>query len=100
MLVTEVAVLSVFIPRHAARIVGGDFFVRLIRTQLFALGGFAISGVCAWAAFTLIGGETLFRLLLVGLLWSALAALPLFFLLFSAEKRHWIGDRLRDRFHS
>lgn len=96
-LIAEVAVLSLLIPRHTARIVGGSFMTRMIQTQLFALGAFAISAAGAWAALELIGGGTLVRLILVGLLWGGLVTIPLVFLLFDGDKRRWITDRLRDR---
>lgn len=99
-LIAEVAVLSLVIPNHAAKIVGGSFMARFARTQLCALGAFTISAAGAWGALTLIGGETLVRLILVGFLWGALVTIPLFFLLFDGDKRRWIADRLRDRRHS
>lgn len=99
-LVAEVAVLSMIVPKHAANIVGGSALARIVSTQLFALIGFAVSGACAWGASLLIGSDTLTQLILIGLSWTVLVSIPLFFLLLEPDKRRWLVDRLRGRLQS
>jgi O-antigen/teichoic acid export membrane protein len=94
-LIAEIGVLSLIIPRATAKIVGGSFITRIASTQLFALTAFSISAASAWLAQRLIGSDSLIQIVAIGLLWCLMVTPPLYYLVFEKGKRRWIADRIR-----
>lgn len=94
-LAAEACVLSVALPVFAAREVGGSAPARIAAGQGSAALAFAASFALASGAAAVIGDVSLWRLVAIGLVWSALVAPPLFFVLFNPGQRRWIAERVR-----
>ena len=94
-LAAELCILSVALPVAAAREVGGSALRRIAVGHGCAALAFAASFALARGAAAVVGSDTLWRLALVGLIWAALSAPPLFYLLFTPGQRRWILDRAR-----
>jgi len=94
-LAAELGILSVALPVSAAREVGGSAPGRIAIGHGCAALAFAVSFALAWGAAAIVGTETLWRLVAVGLIWGVLVVPPLFYVLFNAGQRRWILDRAR-----
>ena len=95
-LIAEACILSIIIPIQTAKIIGGSATRLIALIQGIASVAFAISGAGAGLALSLTGGESLTRLILMGLIWAALVAAPLYYLIFNRSRRRWIADRVWD----
>jgi len=96
-LAAEALILSTVIPWQTARILSINAPRMILHTHLYMVASFVISALCAWAAVTVCGAETLPRLVLAGIVWTALAAGPAFFLLFDGAQREWLLHQLLTR---
>lgn len=96
-LAAEIGVLGIVIPLKTSQVVSISAVQQIAVTQFHALLGFAVSATAASAAIALTGQKSITALVVAGMLWVAIAGVPVFFLLFDKGKRHWILKTLRDR---
>ena len=99
-LIAELLVLGILIPVRTSAIVPGNPARQIAVSHGYAAAGFALSAGAAWAATRIAGTGDIAAIALAGIVWMALAVLPVFFLLFDREQRGWILDRVgkfRDR---
>ena len=92
-LLAELLVLGIVIPVRTAAIVPGNPARQIAVSHGYATAGFALSAGAAWAATRIAGTGDIAAIALAGIVWMALAALPVFFLLFDREQRGWIMER-------
>jgi O-antigen/teichoic acid export membrane protein len=94
-LIAELGVLGIVIPIKTAAIVPGNPIRQIVRAHGFAAVGFGLSAGAAWVTTGLTGTHDIFAIALAGIVWMGIAAVPVFFLLFDAEKRAWILERVK-----
>ena len=96
-LAAEIGVLGIIIPLKTSQVVPVGAIRQIAVTHRHALLGFSVSAAAASAAIALTGQESIGALVVAGTLWIAIAGVPIFFLLFEKEKRHWLLKKFRDR---
>tara|TARA_R110000787_G_scaffold8786_11_gene30152 strand:+ start:1196 stop:2785 length:1590 start_codon:yes stop_codon:yes gene_type:complete len=96
-LAAEIGVLGIIIPLKTSQVVPVGAIRQIAVTHCHALLGFSVSAAAASAAIALTGQESIGALVVAGTLWIAIAGVPIFFLLFEKEKRHWLLKKFRDR---
>lgn len=94
-LIAELGVLGIVIPIKTAAIVPGSPLRQIAKAHGFAAAGFGLSAGAAWVATGMTGTKNFTAIALAGIVWMVIAAIPVFFLLFDAEKRAWVWGRVR-----
>ena len=92
-LVAESCILSIVLPFYAARIVRENPVRQIFIGQAFAFTAFSISAGISWVVLNVTGSAVLLSLILAGLLWAALIAPAVYFLVFRESERDWIKSR-------
>jgi O-antigen/teichoic acid export membrane protein len=96
-LASEIAVLGIVIPRHAARMAGLSATGLIAATHAASAGCFAVSIAIAWGAVWLCGGDSLARLFAAGVIWLAVAGAASPWLLLNPGQRRGVFERLQRR---
>lgn len=96
-LAAEIGVLGIIIPIKTATIVSTSAIRQIVAAHGHAAAGFAVSIGAGWIATEITGTDSILSLFAAGFIWIAIAAVPVFFLLFEKEKRSWIIAKLRSR---
>ncbi|NKB20496.1 MAG: hypothetical protein GKS01_08355 [Alphaproteobacteria bacterium] len=93
-LATEICLLSIIVPIHAARVIKENPLRKILQGQSFALITFCISAGIATFALQLSGKPDLFGIIIASVVWVLATAVPLYFLAFDQAERIWIKDKL------
>ena len=92
--ITEICLLSIIVPIHAAKVIKEKPFRKILQGQFFAVITFCVSAAIATLALQLSGGPDLVAILTASVFWVIAITVPLYFLAFGPSERAWINGKI------
>jgi O-antigen/teichoic acid export membrane protein len=96
--IAEVAFVGTFVPFGASRLISlpiGDYFRNCIGILLICGG---LASAAAWAALSVVPVRGIVEFVAFGVIWTAIVAVPGFYLVLTPEMRRHVQRYLADRF--